>query len=95
MTIEYRKTMWAEMSPDVYGGETCDQMHPRWIGFAEGDRDSDYSDRIEFDAKNFPAGTKVIVLEPECPKCHQVSSLCQSDETCDFDWNRWILERYS
>lgn len=95
MDNDYRQTMWAEMSPDIYGGETCDQMRHRWHSFAEGDMDSDYSDALELAAKHFPPGTKVLILEPECPKCQQTPEICRGDEGCDFDWDAWTAERYS
>ncbi len=95
MGIDYRQTMWAEMSPDLYDGENCDQLLPRWHGFAEGDRDSDYLETLEFAAKHFPPGTKVLVLEPECPKCQQIPEFCRGDDACDFDWDAWTADRYS
>lgn len=95
MSTDYHTTMWAELSPDVYDGETCDQVRPRWHGYADGDMDSDYSDTLEFDSKHFPPGTKVLVQEPLCPKCGQIPELCRSDECCDFDWDAWIEDRYS
>jgi hypothetical protein len=93
--MDYHQTMWAEMSPDVYDGESCDQVRPRWHVFAEGDMDSDYIDAIMLDAKHFPPGTKVLVLEPQCPQCMKIQELCRADEACDFDWDAWILGQYS
>lgn len=93
--MKFRQTMWAEMSPDLYDGETCDQLRPRWHGFAEGDMDSDHSDVLTLDSKHFPPGTKVLVLEPECPKCEQIPDLCRSAESCDFDWDSWVQDKYS
>jgi len=95
MSIDYRQTMWAEMSPDMYDGAACDQVRSRWHGFCEGDMDSDYSDALEFVAMHFPPGTKVLILEPECPKCHQIPKLCRGDDCCDFDWDSWTADRYS
>lgn len=87
--------MWAVMAPDVYGGESCEEVIPRWLAYAEGDMDSGYEENIVLDAKYFPPGTKISVLEPCCPKCSQVSEFCRSDESCDFDWDTWALDQYS
>ena len=40
------------------------------------------------------AGTKVIVLEPECSKCQEIASMCRDNEYCDFDWDAWITDTY-
>jgi hypothetical protein len=95
MSTDYRKTMWAEMSPDMYDGDTCDQVRPRWHEFCGGDVDLDYSDTLKLAAKNFPPGTMMLILEPECPKCHQIPEICHGDECCDFDWDSWVADRYS
>ena len=89
--MKYRETQRAEMSPDIYAGENCDQVRPRWAVSAEGDMDSDFSDTIEFDAKHFPPGTKVVISEPLCPQCEDLSVLCD----CGFDWEGWTRETYS
>lgn len=93
--LKYRQTMWAEMKPDLYAGDSCDEVRPLFEGFADGDMDSDVSETIEFSAKHFPAGTKILVLEPECPKCHQVPELCRGDDCCDFDWDMVRDNSYS
>lgn len=91
--MEHRTTIWAEMSPDVYDGETCDQIRARWDAYADGDMDSDYTDVLKFDSKSFPPGTKIIVTEPECPNCQTIKELCEDD--CTFDWDLWVREKYS
>lgn len=93
--MEYRQTMRAEMEPDVYGGENCDEVRPRWNAYAEGDMDADYSDSITIDAKHYPPGTKISVLEPCCPKCGQIPEFCRASDGCDFDWDAWVLDEYS
>lgn len=93
--MKYREIMWAEMSPDVYAGKNCDQVRPRWKAHAEGDRDSDYSDTLTLGSEHFMPGTKVVVMEPICPTCKQLSSMCRDDEGCDFDWDNWVQEQYS
>ncbi|MET4160540.1 hypothetical protein ABIE61_000354 [Marinobacterium sp. MBR-111] len=93
--MEYHQTMWAEMSPDVYSGENCDQVRPRWNAHADGDMDSDYIEALTIDAKHFPPGTKIQILEPCCPKCGQIPELCRGDDGCDFNWDEWVLGKYS
>ncbi|PKM43244.1 MAG: hypothetical protein CVV05_15470 [Gammaproteobacteria bacterium HGW-Gammaproteobacteria-1] len=93
--MEYHQTMWAEMKPDVYDGENCDQVRPRWHAHAEGDMDSDYTETVTLDSKQFPPGTKILVMEPCCPKCGMIPDLCRTDEGCDFDWDAWTLDQYS
>lgn len=95
MSMKYRETMWAEMSPDVYDGPNCEEVRPRWNVFADGDMDSDYQDLLELDSRHFPPGTKIVVLEPKCPKCDQIRELCSGDDGCDFDWDEWTANQYS
>ena len=93
--MEYTEVMRAEVKPDVYAGENCDQVEPRWEAYADGDMDSDvFYHPIELDCKTFPAGTKVLISVPCCPKCSQSVELCRDDD-CDFDWDEWVLSEYS
>lgn len=92
--MKRREIMWAEMSPDLYAGETCDQVRPRWHCHAEGDMDSDHMESISLDAKHFVPGTKIVVMEPECPQCGMVASCCITDKACDFDWDAWRDDKY-
>lgn len=93
--LDRHEIMWAEMKPDCYGGDSCDQLIPRWAGFAEGDMDSDVStDDFVLDPKLFPPGTKISITVPLCPMCHQVPELCQHDEFCNFDWLDWTYGQY-
>lgn len=39
--MEYRETMRAKQSPDVYAGPDFDQHLPQWVGSADGDKDGD------------------------------------------------------
>lgn len=94
-TLKYRDIGWAELDPDLYSGENCDEIYPRWNCYMEGDRDSDFLEEIQLSAKHFPIGTKVFIKEPECPKCCQPVEFCRSDDSCDFDWDLWIQETYS
>lgn len=93
--MKYHKIGQFEMKPDLYGGETCDQLEPRWDGFFEGDEDGDIGETITLVASTFSPGTKILIFEPECPKCQQVQSICKEDDSCDFDWHSWIEEKYS
>lgn len=95
--MEFRETMWAEMSPDMYAGPNCDQMLPRWYAAAAGGKgDGDRSTRpLELAPEHFPPGTRVLVLEPLCPKCSQVPELCKWDVSCDFDWDAWTADKYA
>jgi hypothetical protein len=95
--VGFRQTMRAEMRPDCYGGETCDQIQPRWNAYAHGDKQDDYTrEPLTLDAKHFPPGTMVIVQEPTCPECDELreppfDKPCR----CGFDWNAWTLSQYS
>lgn len=93
--LEYRDVMWAEMKPDVYDGDKCDQVRPRWWAYADGDMDGDFIEKIDIDCKHFPAGTKISVSVPCCPKCHQDADMCESDDGCDFDWKHLVECEYS
>ncbi|SEG20891.1 hypothetical protein [Marinobacterium lutimaris] len=93
--MSHSQTMQAEMRPDLYAGENADQMRPQWRTYCEGDMDGDFLDILTLDAKRFPPGTKVLVLEPCCPECGQVVECCRTDDECDFDWDEWVLDQYS
>lgn len=34
--VKTMETMWAEAKPDLYDGETCDQLRPRWYTHCTG-----------------------------------------------------------
>ena len=73
--MQYRETMWGEMKPYVYGGESCEEHLPNWHTYASGDKqDGDEGTLIEFNAATFPPGTKIVVSEPVCPHCGEVPS---------------------
>ena len=96
MSTEYKAIMWAEMKPDVYGGEKCDEVIPMWEAYGDGDMDSDTFDHnIELDCKTFPPGTRVIISVPCCPDCGQEVEMCQQDEGCAYDWDGWVQNEYS
>lgn len=102
----YRAVMWAEMKPDCYGGETCDQIEPRWYTYADGDKQGDYErEPITLDARTFPPGTKVTIQEPTCPSCGETwapnhpipktGPMYSGKCDCGFDWDAWVLQEYS
>ncbi|WIX32530.1 hypothetical protein QO259_17225 [Salinicola sp. JS01] len=94
--IRYQETMWAEMKPDIYGGESCDQHVPAWECKAEGDMDVERGLKdIEFSASAFPPGTKIVVSLPCCPDCGLDAGFSQNGACeCGFDWKAWAEERY-
>ena len=92
--LEYRTIMWAEMEPDIYSGENCDEHMPRWRCSCEGDKgDTIDPDPIELAANTFPPGTKITVSVPCCPKCGQEVECCEADD-CSFDWKFWTECKY-
>lgn len=104
--LEMRETMWAEMKPDCYDGEECDQIKPVWSAYADGDKEGeDAVGDLELLANNFPPGTKVVISEPCCPKCDEPRwpNLPKQDGIplysgpcgCGFDWDEWVLNQYS
>lgn len=105
--IERQEIMWAEMRPDCYGGDECDQIVPGWRCYASGDK-GDAEDGIlalELAARTFPPGTKVVISEPTCPQCHELRSaqfplpvegpIYRGSCTCGFDWDAWVLNEFS
>jgi len=68
--MELRETMWAEMKPDVYSGDSCEQHRPNWYSYADGDKQGgDDGNELSLNAEAFPPGTKIVVSEPVCPSC--------------------------
>lgn len=75
--IEYTTTMRAIRSADCYSGPTCDRIYPQWKISAAGDRSEEETDvPIRLLSQLFPAGTKVTVEVPVCPKCGDNSIDC-------------------
>lgn len=98
--MEYRETMRAKQSPDVYAGPECDQHLPQWVGSAVGDKDVDgeIGPALQLEASTFPPGTIVTIKEPVCPHCRSVPMRDGSDRwSCDrdFDWRAWAEETFS
>ena len=71
--MNFEETMWAEMKPDVYSGDSCEEHKPGWYCFCAGDMDHEEGLKdLGLRASTFPPGTKVLVKEPVCPDCEQV-----------------------
>lgn len=104
--VTYRECMWAEMKPDMYGGDTCDQVVPGWSCYCAGDKQGeDGVECLELAAKTFAPGTKVVVSEPCCPNCgephwpggagapNEIAFPSKCD--CGFDWDAWTADQYA
>jgi len=90
--LKMREVGRAERTAYCYGGETCDQVEPRWKCFFEGDKDeSEDRDDIVLSPVHFPAGTRVTIEVPVCPECDEEAECC----SCGFDWDAWIIDTYS
>lgn len=105
--IARRETQWAVMSPDVYGGNTCDKVEPRWLCEADGDHGgADHQTKpLQLSARTFPPGTKVTISEPLCPQCQQLREpiwptpkkgpIYSGKCGCGFDWDAWVSAEFS
>lgn len=104
--VAYRAVQWAKQSPDVYAGETCDQVKARWVVGAEGDMDGPepLGPLLELRAETFPPGTVVVVREPVCPDCGEPRHMAslptepvafQVKCDCGFDWEDWTIGEFS
>lgn len=90
--LKMQEVAWSERTAYCYGGETCDQIEPRWDGYWDGDKEGEEnSDDIVLDPKTFPPGTRVTVSFPTCPECSEIQETCE----CGFDWDKWVLDTYS
>jgi hypothetical protein len=101
-----RETTWFTMKPDMYGGPKCDQMEPRWWGYADGDKEGDFQhEPLSLDARFYPPGTKITIEEPICPKCEESREPNYEDGKylpgfvpkcrCGFDWDIWVGNEFS
>lgn len=106
VTLKLRETMWAEQSPDVYGGEKSDEIVPLWSCRSENDKgDSDTIETLQLAARTFPPGTQVWISEPLCPQCDEPRQLkfpiprhgptFAAKCDCGFDWDEWTRDQYS
>lgn len=82
LMVKLRETMWAEVKPDCYAGERCNQIRHLWNGYADGDKEGgEIGETLEHAAAVFPPGTKVVVSEPVCPICDEVPGRSVAPET--------------
>lgn len=97
--VSYTVIMWAEMKPDCYDGEKCDQLKARWQCACLGDMgDETDPNPIELNPATFPPGTKITIKVPDCPECGESSDMHKFPPgscTCGFDWKQWTYEQYS
>ena len=99
----YDDVMWGTMEPDCYGGETYDELVPRWNCHAADDKGGpDTSDVVSLAAKTFPPGTTIVISVPVCPECGESSDCALEHSTgkmnncsCGFDWVEWARNEYS
>ncbi|MDE9448783.1 hypothetical protein KKJ04_25585, partial [Xenorhabdus bovienii] len=64
--IKYKTASWGEVKADVYASDE----HKSFIEIScDGDMESDTADKITFDVKRWPVGTKITVEVPCCPTC--------------------------
>lgn len=95
MAEKYTDIGHAERTVDCYGGDSCEEHIPQWRVYSEGDMgDSEDTAPLTLDPKSFPAGTKITIEVPVCPKCEKDAELCASTG-CDFDWRQWAEDRYA
>ncbi|WP_444893426.1 hypothetical protein ACJJIE_02505 [Microbulbifer sp. TRSA001] len=91
----FHKVMQFEAAPDIYGEPKCDRIEPKWAATSDGEMGVVCGlNSFDLEAKNFPPGTKVVVSVPCCPECGQEVELCRSDDSCDFDWDFWVIDTY-
>lgn len=99
--LKYIEVMWAEQAPDIYTGPRFDEHRPDWqVNEAgSGDVDRGGQDLCQLKADCFPAGTKIVISVPLCPRCGESSDLGHfaKEQKCDcgFDWYKWTEEKYS
>ena len=94
MGMKYRTIMWGEREINYYGGDTCDQLIPKWRVDVEDDMgqqtiNDNYP--IVMDPSMFPPGTTIMVSVPCCPICDETMETC----SCRFDWDQWAANKYS
>lgn len=93
--MERTQVIWWEMKPDMYAGESCDEMQPRWYGYADGDKEGGFDQEIVLRPDRFPPGTTVVVSIPCCPECEMDAESCKAVGHCEFNWDEWVESEYS
>lgn len=95
--MKYTATAGAEFKADIYSGKNSDKHKTYIEAWCEGDTGTERLKRINFDAKRWPVGTKLIVEVPCCPGCH-LDAEHQNKKgkcpECGFDWKNWAEEQY-
>jgi len=107
--IQHRTIMRAEVTPDVYAGNSFNEVKNRFTVSSDGDmKSSTNSNDIVLQCKQLPPGTRITVNYPCCPGCgtarkdktefidglHQIVGHVDKCD-CGFDWNEWVLDQYS
>lgn len=95
--MEYNVVATGEVKVDVYCGDSCQEHTPYIETQCEGDMASEQMSDFSFDAKRWPAGTKILVQVPQCPKCEMDAEYQDEHKKCEcgFDWKVWAEEQYS
>jgi hypothetical protein len=97
--MEYNVVATGEVKVDVYCGDSCEEHKPYIETQCEGDMATEQMDDFSFDAKRFPAGTKITVEVPTCPNddCELDAEYQDENKKCEcgFDWKVWAEEQYS
>jgi len=84
------------LEPDIYSGDSCDEIRPRWMAHVDKEGLVEMDGNIEISPKALPAGTQVIIEIPVCPKCSMTADMAK-DLICEcgFSWKNWINSEYS
>jgi len=110
MTEFHHQVMRAEVKADCYSGKNLNQVKKQFEIYCDGDMDSDTTtEDIVIKLSDLPPGAKISVEYPCCPNCslpredkfkqlaggslkivgHKAK--CQ----CGFNWNEWVLGKYT
>jgi len=99
--MEYNIESWAVMKPDVYAGESCEGIEPRWMLQHEKEGEEPVED-ITLLPAHFPPGTRITISVPVCPDCSTPADFSHDFKTgvtgkceCGFDWEAWTLSEFS
>jgi len=110
MKTLYDDMMTAEVEADVYAGDNCDEVTKHFRTYCKDDMDADTNtDDIIISLKDLPPGAKILVRYPCCPDCGMARfdtfksieggrmEIVGHDSKCDcgFDWDEWVLNKYS
>lgn len=87
--MNYKTISTTVMHPNIYGGKECNEHIPQWRGHFYDEENTDL-ESIELNPKAFPAGTRITIQVPLCPKCNMEQEMCE----CGFDWVAWTECNY-